>query len=246
MMAALAAVVLAQLPAGGVAAGVGVPNSGKTTVVQEALDHAPWGTRAVVFDPYALVDRAKWNRGDHRKRPWWPRCPVLTIDELLRNPGELDRRQVRLVVTGTRGSIDKKQLGADFATLCELLQLTHDVALVGEEAGLYSRQAADWINIVATGGAHFGMRLVLLAQRMGRIEIDAREMVTTVIAGAQGGPKELQELASRCGDDFAEQVRSLRPPTPDGRPGDAPIAWRLGDGLHKANPGQESKPCSRS
>lgn len=231
IVALAAAVVLSSLPAGGVAAAVGVPNSGKTTIVQEALELAPWGQRAVAFDPYALIDRAKWNRGDKRKRPWWPRSAVLTMDDLLRNPGELDRRNLRLVVTGTRGTISSEQLGADFSTLCQLLQLTHDIALIGEEAGLYTRAAAEWVNIVSTGGAHFGMRLVLLAQRMGRIHKDAREMVTTVIAGAQGGPTELDELQGRCGADFADQVRALRPPTPEGRPGDPPIAWRLGDGL---------------
>lgn len=233
-MALAAAAVLASLPAGGVAAAIGVPNSGKTSVVQEALELAPWGARAVVFDPYALVDRAKWNRGDKAKRPWWPRCAVLTLDELLRNPAELDRHQARLVVTGTRGTIDHAQLGRDFASLCELLQLTHGVALVGEEAGLYSRYAAAWVNTVSTGGAHFGMRLVLLAQRMGRIQKDAREGITLVVAGAQGAPEDIQDLRGRCGKAFAERVRSLRPPD-NGRPVDAPIAWRLGDGLIRSN-----------
>lgn len=233
-MALAAAALLAALPAGGVAAAIGVPNSGKTTVVQEALELAPWGKRAVVFDPYALIDRAKWNRGDRAKKPWWPRCAVFTLDELLRAPGELDRRNTRLVVTGTRGTIDHAQLGRDFASLCELLQLTHGFALVGEEAGLYSRHAAAWINTVATGGAHFGMRLIVLAQRMGRIQKDAREGLTLVVAGAQGAPEDISDLRGRCGAAFAESVRSLRPPE-NGRPGDSPIAWRLGDGLRSSN-----------
>jgi hypothetical protein len=238
MAALAAAAILARLPAGGVAAAVGVPNSGKTYAVQEALELAPWGQRVAVFDPYALIDRARWNRwlrtgaGPQPKRPWFHREQVATLDALLRRPEQLDAARVRLVVTGTRGTLDHAQLGKDFNSLCELLQLTQGIALVGEEAGLYSRRAAEWINTVATGGAHFGMRLVLLAQRLGRIQKDAREGITLVVAGAQGAPEDLDDLRGRCGAAFAEAVQRLQPPDLDtGRPGSAPIAWRLGDGL---------------
>lgn len=236
-MAALsaAAAVLAALPAGGVAAATGLPGSGKTTTVEEALDAAPWGQRAGLFDPYAIRDRRNWDAGHRERKPWWlgaKDVSLFTLDELLRRPALLDRARCRVIVAGTNGTLDEARLGRDFSTLAGLLWHTGNFALLGEECGLYSRHAAAAINRVATGGAHAGMRLVLLCQTLRRIQIDAREGITRLVVGAQGSPKDLKALEERCGRHFAEQVKSLRQPE-NGRPVDAPIAWKLGDGLRE-------------
>lgn len=225
-----AAEVLAGLHVGGVAAATGIPGSGKTTTVLEALERTPWGKRAVVFDPYAARDRANWNAGHRDRKPFWPSSPLATLDTLLRKPAILDAPQRRLVVCGTRGTLDHAALGRDFATLVELVWLTGGYALVAEECGVYGRMAAEAINRVATGGAHAGMRLVLLCQRLGRIQKDAREGIGLLVCGAQGAPEDFDDLAKRCGRAFADRVRQLRPPN-NGRPQDPPIAWRLGEGL---------------
>lgn len=225
-----AAAVLAGLPAGGVGACIGLPGSGKSTAAQQALDAAPWGQRAALFDPYAPRDRSNWQRGHRERAPWWPKVEAVTLDELLRRPSMLDRARRRLVVSGTRGTLDPVRLGRDFSTLVNLLWATHGYALIGEECGLYSRNAAEAINRVATGGAHAGMRLVLLCQRLGRIQKDAREGITRMVVGAQGGPEDIADLRERCGATFAAKVQSLRQPD-NGRPVDFPRAWKLGDGL---------------
>lgn len=226
-MALLAASVLAALPVGGVAAAVGVPSSGKTSVVLAAVDAWP---RVVVFDPYGLRDRANARAGHTERAPWWPHEPLLTLRELAAEPEALDRAPLRLVVAPD--SLEPARMGRDFATLIDLLWNTHGVSLVAEECGLYSRAAAEAINRVSTGGAHAGMRLVLLAQRLGRIQKDAREGLTVILCGAQGAPEDIADLRTRCGATFAERVRALRPPV-DGKPQDPPIAWKLGEGLNE-------------
>ena len=71
------------------------------------------------------------------------------------------------------------------------------------------------------------MRLVLLCQRLGRIQKDAREGITMVVAGALPEAA-IPELTDRCGEGFAAAVAQLTPPDENGRPTMAPIAWRLG------------------
>lgn len=228
MAALAAAATLAALPAGGVAAVIGLPGSGKTTCAQQALDACAWGQRAALFDPYALRDRGNWDAGERERTPWWRNVPAVALDELLRRPAMLDRGRSRIVVAGTRGTLDASRLGRDFATLVDLLWTTGRYALIAEECGLYSRNAADAINRVSTGGAHAGMRLVLLCQRLGRIQKDAREGITRLVAGALPETA-IPELRERCGESFAARVAALTPPDDNGRPTCAPIAWTLGE-----------------
>lgn len=228
MAALAAAAALAALPAGGVAACIGLPGTGKTTVAQKALDACAWGQRAALFDPYALRDRANWRAGHRERAPWWPNVPAVALDDVLRNPSMLDKARCRLVVAGTRGTLDAHRLGRDFSTLVDVLWSTGRFALVAEECGLYSRNAADAINRVSTGGAHAGMRLLLLCQRLGRIQKDAREGITVLVSGAQPEVA-IPELRERCGERFAASVAALKPPV-NGRPQSAPIAWEIGQG----------------
>src|SRR5258708_3772053 len=136
-MAALsaAAAVLAALAVGGVAAATGLPGSGKTTTVEEALDAAPWGLRAGLFDPYAIRDRRNWDAGHRERKPWWlgKGVPVFTLDELLRRPALLDKARCRVIVAGTSGTLEPARLGRDFSTLAGLLWHTGNFALLGEE-----------------------------------------------------------------------------------------------------------------
>jgi hypothetical protein len=211
---------------GGVGACIGVPGTGKTHVAGLA---STWWPRVVIFDPYADKDASRVARGRSHRAAW--EGERTTVGQLLDDPRPLLGSPLRLVVSGDPGDPSPESLARDFAALANLCWHAEDVALVAEECGLYGRSAVAAIHRIASGGAHAGMSLLLVCQGLGRIPIDGRKGITVISAGAQGAPEDVDDLAAVCGRPFANRVRALRGPDPG--PADAPLVWRLGDGLRE-------------
>lgn len=208
--------VLREAPPGSVVGVLGAPGSGKSRAVQ-AADEAGAFRRRIVFDPYAWTDAASLARGAPAY-PWPGR--YVTPAELATAP-ELPDIEPRLVVAAR--TLDRRRLGRDFELVADIVWHTGGVDLIAEEAGLYSRDAVDLIMRLASGGRHVGARLVLIAQSLTRLCIDARRHLSHVVAFAQGEPQDIRELRLRCGRAFSHAVRTLRPG--DGRF----YMWRQGD-----------------
>lgn len=223
LLSALVSFYAAMHP-GAVSATIGVPQTGKTMAVQSAWRAGALGPRVVVFDPYARRDRLEARRKPGSKSPW-PGV-LITPADLASNLGELDAPRMTLVVCPL-GMPGEAELGEQFSATAELCWHTGDVALVAEEIGTYGRHAAEWVNNVASGGGHAGMRLHAICQSFGRIQRDARRNVTHLVVHAQGDDDDLAVLRKRCGPEFAARVQALRPREGD-RPADPPILWRLG------------------
>lgn len=217
-----AAAVVAKIRPGQVHASIGIPGTGKTKTVQTAS--RAW-RRVVTFDPFAAIDRRQASRGGFRGG--WDGHLVNVLD-LLHQPELLDRANLRLVVTSS--APDKRTMGRDFSTLASLCWHTGNLVLVAEECGAYSRDAHELVFRIASGGRHAGLSLVLVCQSLTRITIDGRRHITSITAGAQGEPADLDALRARCGRTFTERVRALKADPPD-----PPIAWRLGEGVAESS-----------
>lgn len=221
MKALLAAALLdfyASVHSGGVCATLGAPRTGKTTAV-EAADHAGVFARRVVFDPYARRDRMEMLRG--RKVRAWSGM-LISPPQLYRNPWVLDAPRLRLVVC-PEGTPTEADLGRDFGRLCAMVWHQGDVDILAEEIGRYGRSAVEWVNQIASGAGHAGIRLFAICQSFGRIAKDARRNVSHIVAFAQGEESDFAALRARCGGHFEDRARQLAP-------GDRQaITWRLGE-----------------
>lgn len=198
---------------GSVIALIGAPGTGKSRTAKAAAEAWP---RRVVYEPHGERDRVEAARGKELF-PW--RGDLVRLPDLLRAPSVLDRDPLRLVIVP--GTLDAERSGRGFAALCRLAWHTGEIAIVAEEAALYARHAVAEATLIATGGRHAGVRLVMVAQRWGRIPIDVRECVSHLVAYAGAGA-DLKELAAKCGAAFAQGVRALKR-------GDGPQTWRQGD-----------------
>lgn len=194
---------------------VGAPGTGKSRTARAAAEAWP---RRVVYEPHGERDRIEARRGK-RLYPW--RGDLVRLHDLLRDPAVLDRSPLRAVVVP--GTLDPAASGAGFAALCRLAWHTGDLSIVAEEAALYARHAVEAANLIATGGRHAGVRLVMISQRWGRIPIDVRGCVSHLVVYALSEASDVQDLAAKCGRVFAQRARALAA-------GDAPLTWRQGDG----------------
>lgn len=226
---------LRELPPGSVCLVEGAPGTGKTRAVQ-AAGRAGAFRRRVVFDPYAYRDRLELRRG--KLCSPWP-GELGTTEELLADVSAspaghslLDRDPVSLVIGAH--NLDSQALARDFTRVAELCWSTGDVDLLCEEAGLYSREAAELIMRYASGGRHVGGRLVIIAQSIGRVTIEARRYLSHILAFAMGETSDVDDHRKRCGAAFVEELRRRSI-------GDPPIGWRLGQSLT-----QQEKQCPSS
>lgn len=214
---------LADAHEGAVIAVVGAPQSGvrgaewgKSRTVK-AVDATGVWPRRVVFEPYGVRDRVEASRG-RRLYPWPGR--VVTVRQLVADPSILDFDPLSLVVVPDMGR--GADLGRAFETVADLAWSTGGITVIGEEAALYARNALELCNRLATGGGHTGMRLVMIAQRWGRVPIDVRGCVSHLVAFAQAEDADVDALRKRCGRRFADEVQRLGV-------GARPLTWRLGD-----------------
>lgn len=233
--AALAAAVafVAGAPSGAVVSVSGLPGTGKSRVLKEALAAGAF-PRALTYDPHAGRDRIERARGNREIHPW--PGELVPYPEFIARAGELlARPRFRIVVDpGTMHADDRKVGGAKvpglasrFARVAELAFTAGGVDVISEEAALYARGALDAINLVATGSRHARVRLYLVSQRFMRVPIDARENLSHLVVFALGGAADLAELRARCGPDFEAEARRLVK-------GGPPLLWQTGQGVHGA------------
>lgn len=215
---------VAEAHAGAVVAIVGVPQSGARGVrwgksrLAKAVDASGAWPRRLVFEPHGRRDRLEAARGKPL-HPWPGR--LVSAGDVVRTPGLLDWDPLSLVVVPD-GAADEEERGRMFAAVARAAWHTGDLTVIAEEAAIYARHAIELMNLIATGGGHAGIRLVLISQSFTRIPIDARRCVSHVVAFAQGESADLDALRKRCGAGFAAQVARLAL-------GARPITWRVGD-----------------
>lgn len=215
---------VAEAHPGSVVAIVGVPQSGARGArwgksrTAKAVDASGAWPRRIVFEPHGRRDRLEAARGKPL-HPWPGR--LVSVGDVLRSPGILDSDPLDLVVVPD-GARDEEERGRMFAAVARACWHTGDVTVVAEEAAIYARHAVELMNLIATGGGHAGLRLVLISQSFTRIPIDARRNVSHVVAFAQGETADLDALRKRCGRGFAAGVARLGL-------GARPLTWRVGD-----------------
>lgn len=205
-----------EAPEGSVVALIGAPRTGKSRLAKAADAAGAW-RRRVVFEPHGLRDRIEETRG-RRLYPW--RGRLVTVGALLESPYLLDSDPLRLVVVPEGRS--EAERGRDFEAIGSLAWATGGITVVAEEAAIYARRAIEVATLIATGGGHAGMRLVVISQSWGRIPVDVRRCVSHLVAFAVSEAGDLRELKPKIGARRTAAVASLHA-------GDPPILWRQGD-----------------
>jgi hypothetical protein len=213
LVAALTALAMLQgLKLGGVASVCGLAGCGKTTIASQFADSSP---AVVVIDPYAKRDRLNAARGLAERTTW--EGDYVTFAELARDvrdsaadgtPSMLDVRPLRLIVQPS--SLDPEVIGREASAVLAMCWHTGGgVTLICEEAALYSHKAAALVKQVATGGAHGGMRVVFISQRVGGIHPAARTQSGLLVQGPIVDALDAQALAERS-PEFLARVKTLR------------------------------------
>ena len=77
------------------------------------------------------------------------------------------------------------------------------------------------VNLLATGGGHNGIRLILIAQSLGRITIDARRNASHLALWPQSDPEDYRELKAKIGSQGVLSLQRMQPRSP-------PVTWRQG------------------
>lgn len=203
---------------GSVVAAIGPPRTGKSRLIKAADAAGAW-PRRLVFEPHGMRDRIESARG--RELYPWP-GQIVTTGALLAAPVLLDREPLRLVVT-PEGRTEKAR-GEDFEAIGNLAWTTGGITLIGEEFAIYARRAIEVANLIATGGGHAGMRLIVISQSWGRIPVDVRRCVSHLVAFGATDAGDLEALRQTLGKRRTAAVASLKK-------GDPPVLWRRGDAL---------------
>jgi hypothetical protein len=233
-LAALAAAVafVSGAPSGSVVGVSGTMGSGKSRVLKEAAERGAF-PRLVVFDPLARRDRLE-AAGGTEIYPW-PGELVTYAEFVARARELLARPRFRLVVDpGTYRAEDVKEggrqvpgLSTRFERVAEACFHFGGIDVLGEESARYGRGAVDAITLVASASRHARVRLYLVSQRVMRLPVDARDLVTHLVVFALGGAADLAELRAKCGPGFEAEARRLIK-------GGPPLLWQTGQGIHGA------------
>jgi hypothetical protein len=231
MALAAAVAFLASAPAGCVTGVTGIPGTGKSRALVEAMKQGAF-PRSVVFNTLARRDVIERERGNTEVHPW-PGELVSYAEFVARARSFLSRPRFRYVIDpGTMEAEDRKVdgvkvagLSSRFSRLVELCFAAGNVDIIGEESAHYARGSVAAINIVATASRHAGVRLYLVSQRLMRIPIDARDNISRLVVFALGGASDLAELRAKVGPEFEAKARRLVK-------GGPPLLWELGTTEH--------------
>lgn len=192
--------------------GAGLPGFGKTYYVKHGLR----SDRSLVIDPHAALDRF---RDDGKREPW--DGELVLWSELLEHRFDILRAGTGRVVIDPQ-CMDEVRLGHRVETILDLVwKAGGDWDIVLEEAGLYSRRCVNMLNLLATGGGHNGIRLILLVQSVGRIHIDARRNFSAMALWPQAENEDYVDLRWKVGLTGVKTLTSMRPRDP-------PVTWVTG------------------
>ncbi len=204
----------AERPFGSVCGVFGLPQQGKSRAMK-AADRRGAFKRRVVFDPYFLRDRKLYTAGASPAAPW----PGLWTGygKFVKHSAQLlDRRELRVVVDPE--TLEPEKLGQRVSRVIEQLWHTGNLDFIGEEAGLYTRWAVAWCNVIASGGGHARMRAWWILQEWARLLADVRDNLNTCVFFSPVGGRHLGEIQNKCGPQLAARLATLRP-------GDPPVCW---------------------
>lgn len=185
---------------------VGKRGSGKSHQAKSLCgDLVKAGWRVLAFDPHDEYSQQGRKTDAVTLGPLTQRA---TLDALLAYPVILDRADLAMaVVPSGRGGAE---LAADFAIFWQLAEDTGRLCAVVDEVGDYSEYAEETLNHAATQGRHFGVPVVLVAQRMMQIPKTARTQASALLSGIQSDPEDLKQIEKITGGaDIAARVAKL-------------------------------------
>lgn len=176
------------------------------------------GTRTLIIDPHAALDRSA---GAGARSSW--------DGELCEYEEELRKHDLDVVaafdgwLVVDPQSLDQAVIGRRVSRILRMVwALRQPCTVVLEEAGLYSRYCIEVVNLLATSSGHNRLRLVLIAQSLGRITIDARRNASHLVLWSQSDPQDYAELRAKLGKVGIAKLSAMRP-------GDPPVTWRQGE-----------------
>lgn len=184
---------------------VGKRGTGKSTAAKLQLaELLKRKHRAVAFDPHDEFS-GKGRANEHVFLG--PLADRILVDELIRNPTLLDDENLSLAVVPR---LRQRDAAADFEDFADLIQQTGDLVALVEEVGLLSDYCRDALNTLATQSRHYGMPLVLIAQRMTQIPKTARTQASVTVSFLQTNPDDLDALVDLADGDKTLAARVSR------------------------------------
>lgn len=183
---------------------VGKTGSGKSTWTKRLaaeLYRKRW--RVLVFDPCDEYSRGAPVNPNVAPGPLPHR---MTVPELLARPEVLDAKRLGLAVVSQE---EPRKVARDFASVASLVRSTGGLAFIIEEVGYFAEHAAESLKAVATLYRKWGVAAVFVSQRATQIPLTARSQASAVVAFRQDEPADLEALAQKCGEPFADEVARL-------------------------------------
>ena len=170
---------------------VGITGSGKSRFVKRAIvAKAP---RVIVFDPHDEYSDGATERG---RVVGVSGVVRVGLGELLNDPDKLDAGRLAVVPS----SLSPSGLAEEFADLLPVVATAQDgTVFVVEEVGLVRRHGAEALEVLACQSRHWGVPLVLVAQRAAQVPPTARDQCSRVVSFRQIRPEDVQALAERIG-----------------------------------------------
>lgn len=190
---------------------VGKTGKGKSTWVKNLVRaELARGSRVLAFDPLDEHSREGLDMQGVDLGALRERC---TVDELIADPRLLDAPKLSLAVVPD--DVPEKA-AEDFGRVSELVKLTGKMhrgrlplVWVVEEVGAFGEYCRAPLNEVATQFRHYGVAVVLCAQRLTQISKTARVQASQIVSFAQDDDDDIQALSSRFGGTLAESARQL-------------------------------------
>lgn len=169
---------------------LGLPFTGKSRLAAKLTEEAD---RVVYFDPmsdYSGYSNAK---------------PV-TVSELLENPSLLEEPRFRLAVIPNEDTLDD-----DLEDTIRLVRGAGNAILVFDEVGDYRQRNEVILNKIARNGRHDGIVPIYVSQVAIDIPLTVRRLATRVYSYLQVHKEDIDALAERYGQAFADSVKNAKP-----------------------------------
>ena len=172
---------------------LGKRGSGKSHAAKQLLaQELDAGARVVAFDPHDEYSQRGVKTSEVTLGPLTHR---VSVAELEAKPELLDAKKLALAVVPSARK--GPELAAEFETVAELATATGRVTFLADEVGEYSHHAQEELISLATQSRHYGMPLVLVAQRATQVPKTARSQASRILCGRQDEPDDLAALEKR-------------------------------------------------